>query len=516
MTKEDILKGESATLEFKEQLPSNSEKYTKTVVAFANSQGGKIVVGVNDKTREIVGVESSSLFKLMDTIADTVVQVTEPMIIPDITPLSIDGKTLIVISIPAQMKRPYYLKRMGKENGTFIRVGATTRLAWPEKIKELEMEGSRISWDELPLYDYPATEESISKLCSDMNQYREAYAKERGIEGGLSKVTAKNLENWGVIKKNGENYISTNAFALLSGDYFRYSRIQCAVFAGKTRGIFIDRKEYSGPVYEQIEEAYKFVLRNIRLSAEVIDLIRHDYYEFPTRAIREMIINAVCHRNYLENGCIQVALYEDRLEVTSPGGFYLGLTLEEALNGTSKQRNKVLAEVFSEMKLVEGWGSGFSLIINGAMECGLKNPEFIESPNTFRINFFRSDVFGTEAKHNDSSDIDNKSTSESIGITSEKNELASENIGITSEKNELASEKIGTTDLKEPINLTETQIKIIEALKKFPEYTAVDLSESVGISRRNIEANIKKLKDLGILIREGSRKDGSWKVVDKE
>ena len=70
--------------------------------------------------------------------------------------------------------------------------------------------------------------------------------------------------------------------------------------------------------------------------------------------------------------------------------------------------------------------------------------------------------------------------------------------------------------MKEPINLTETQIKIIEALKKFPEYTAVDLSESVGISRRNIEANIKKLKDLGILIREGSRKDGSWKVVDKE
>ena len=243
-------------------------------------------------------------------------------------------------------------------------------------------------------------------------------------------------------------------------------------------------------------------MRNIRLSAEVIDLIRHDYYEFPTRAIREMIINAVCHRNYLENGCIQVALYEDRLEVTSPGGFYLGLTLEEALNGTSKQRNKVLAEVFSEMKLVEGWGSGFSLIINGAMECGLKKPKFIETPNTFRINFFRSDVFGTEAKHNDSSDIDNKSTSESIGITSEKNELA--------------SEKIGTTDLKEPINLTKTQIKIIEALKKFPEYTAVDLSESVGISRRNIEANIKKLKDLGILIREGSRKDGSWKVVDKE
>ena len=195
-------------------------------------------------------------------------------------------------------------------------------------------------------------------------------------------------------------------------------------------------------------------------------------------------------------------MYEDRLEVTSPGGLYLGLTLEEALNGTSRQRNKVLAEVFSEMKLVEGWGSGFSLIINGAMECGLKKPEFIETPNTFRINFFRSDVFGTEAKHNDSSDIDNKSTSESIGITSEKNELA--------------SEKIGTTDLKEPINLTETQIKIIEALKKFPEYTAVDLSESVGISRRNIEANIKKLKDLGILVREGSRKDGFWKVVDIE
>lgn len=145
----------------------------------------------------------------------------------------------------------------------------------------------------------------------------------------------------------------------------------------KTRGTFIDRKEYSGPVYGQIEEAYKFVLRNIRLSAEVVGLIRHDYYKFPLRVIREMIINSVCHRNYLENGCIQVALYEDRLEVTSPGGFYLGLTLEEALNSTSRQRNKVLTEVFSEMKLVEDWGSGLSLIINGAKKCGLKTPSLL-------------------------------------------------------------------------------------------------------------------------------------------
>ncbi|MGN0907143.1 MAG: ATP-binding protein [Bullifex sp.] len=494
MTKEDILKGESATPEFKEQLPSNSERYTKTVVAFANSKGGKIVIGVNDKTIEIKGVETASLFRTMDTIADTISQVTEPMIIPDIYPCTVEGKTLIVISVPPLMKRPYCLRKLGRDNGTYVRVGATTQPAWPEKIRELELEGTRTSWDELPAVEYRVSDEAISGLCSDINRYREAYAREKGIEAGLKEVTVRNLENWNVLKKNGAGYIASNAFALLTGDFFRYARIQCAVFAGKNRGIFIDRKEYDGPVYKQIEEAYHFVLRNIRLSSEVIGLVRHDYYEFPLRVIREMIINAVCHRNYLENGCIQVALFEDRLEVTSPGGLYMGLTLDEALSGTSRQRNKVLAEVFSEMKLIEGWGSGLSHIVHDTAEYGLKPPEFLESANMFRISIYRKDISASSGNRSVYSD-------DCIGVKSENQDNS---VGETSRNLEIPN-------ARDDINRTQSLILLFISENRY--VTISELSSKLGISTRSIERNIQILKRKGILSRMGADKGGWWAIT---
>jgi len=136
-------------------------------------------------------------------------------------------------------------------------------------------------------------------------------------------------------------------------DYFRFSKIQCALFKGIERDIFIDKKEYNGPLYEQIEQAYQFVLRHINLGAEIDGLVRKDVYELPVGAIREMIVNAVCHRNYMDNASVQVAIYDDRVEVTSPGMLYGGLTLEEAMSGRSKIRNRAVAEVFSRMDIIE-------------------------------------------------------------------------------------------------------------------------------------------------------------------
>ena len=103
----------------------------------------------------------------------------------------------------------------------------------------------------------------------------------------------------------------------------------------------------------QIEEAVDFVLRNIRLGATIDGLVRKEKYELPPEAIREMIINAHCHRNLLDESCVQIAIYDDRLEVTSPGGLYNGLTYEEVMNGHSKIRNKGIANIFSQMGLVE-------------------------------------------------------------------------------------------------------------------------------------------------------------------
>ena len=149
MTRDIMVSGESKNIEYKLTLPDKSEKYIKTIVAFANSQGGKLIIGVDDKTHQVVGVDDDNLFRLMDGIANAVSDSCVPQIIPDIEPQTIDGKTVIVVTVEVGKNRPYYLKSKGKENGTYIRVAGTSRQAYPEKIKELEMEGARISWDEL-------------------------------------------------------------------------------------------------------------------------------------------------------------------------------------------------------------------------------------------------------------------------------------------------------------------------------------------------------------------------------
>ena len=189
-----------------------------------------------------------------------------------------------------------------------------------------------------------------------------------------------------------------------------------------------------------------------------------------------MIINAHCHRNLLDESCIQVAVYDDRLEVTSPGGLYNGLTYEEVMNGHSKIQNKGIANIFSQMGLVEAWGSGIKRILNAAEEYGLSKPRFQEFDNMFRVELFRSSFPMTNGK-------------ESIGE---------------------ASEVVWRTDLND------TQQKIIKLLSEDHQLSAVKLAEKIGVASRNIENNIKKLKECGILIRHGSPKNGYWEIVDKD
>lgn len=485
MTMEEIVHGESKNIEFKETLPDKSEKYMKTIIAFANTQGGQLIVGVNDVTREVTGVDMDSVFKIMDRITNAVSDSCIPQIVPDITFQTIEGKTIIVVYVAPGANRPYYMKSRGKEGGTYIRVAGTSRQADADKIKELELEGARISWDELICVGYEVKENAIKKLCRDMNRYRNEMQQRKGNAEKLQQVTRAQLLNWNVIKKTEDGYLASNAFALLTGKHFYYSRTQCAVFAGTDRGEFIDKKEYDGPLYGQIEEAYAFVLRNIRRSAKVEGLIRREGHELPPDAIREMIINAHCHRNFLDNSCVQVALYDDRLEVTSPGGLCYGLTLEEAISGRSKQRNRIVAEVFNQMGLIEAWGTGLRNIRKAAKEYSLPEPQFIEMTGTFRVNLFRS--------------LSPMEDRQKIGKTSVKN---LKSIGETSVK---ARKSIG-------VELNATQKSIIDLLSENVQMSGTELAERIGISKRNIETNIKKLKEKGILVRHGSARAGYWEI----
>ena len=188
-----------------------------------------------------------------------------------------------------------------------------------------------------------------------------------------------------------------------------------------------------------------------------------------------MIINAHCHRNFLDEACIQVALYDDRLEVTSPGGLCYGLTLEEALSGRSRQRNRAIAEVFSQMGLIEAWGNGLKSIARRAKEYHLPSPEFIEMPETFRVNLYRSTA-----------------------------SVKTPSIG---EKASVKTSSIGEK------RLNETQTKILSLLSQNPNSSCASLADQIGISKRNIESNVGKLKAIGFLLRHGPAKGGTWEVV---
>lgn len=479
MARDTLFSGESKNVEYKVTLPDKSEKYMKTIVAFANTQGGKLIVGIDDKTHEIVGVENEILFQVMDGIANAVSDSCMPQIIPDIEPQTVDGKTVIVVSVEAGKNRPYYLKSKGKENGTYIRVAGTSRQAFPEKIRELEMEGARISWDELTCVGYSVSDEATERLCQDIENFRK--------KAGMTEHSVKKeqLINWKILKQSEGQVMATNAYALLTSDYFPFSKTQCAVFKGTDRAVFLDKREFTGPIYAQIESAVDFVLRNIRLGARIDGLVRKEKYELPLEAIREMIINAHCHRNLLDESCIQVAVYDDRLEVTSPGGLYNGLTYEEVMNGHSKIRNKAIANIFSQMGLVEAWGSGIKRIFNAAKEYGLLEPKFQEFDNMFRVELFRSSLPMT---------LENKN----IGEASEKHRR---NIGEASEK-------------QETVDFNSTQLEILKLLMENNRLSAVKLAEKIGVASRNIENNIKKLKELDILVRHGSPKNGYWEVID--
>ena len=472
---------ESKNIEYKVTLPDKSEKYMKTIVAFANTQGGKLIVGVDDKTHQIVGVENDILFQLMDGIANAISDSCVPQIIPDIEPHTAEGKTVIVVSVEAGKNRPYYLKAKGKDNGTYIRVAGTSRQAFSEKIKELEMEGARISWDELTCVGYPVSEEATEKLCRDIETFR----KKTGMKE--HSVKKEQLINWKILKEKEEQLLATNAYALLTSDYFPFSKTQCAVFKGTDRAVFLDKREFAGPIYSQIENAVDFVLRNIRLGAIIDGLVRKETYELPPEAIREMIVNAHCHRNLLDESCIQVAVYDDRLEITSPGGLYNGMTYEEVMNGHSKIRNRGIANIFSQMGLVEAWGSGIKRIFNAAKEYGLPEPRFQEFDNMFRVELFRNSL--PIAQKN-----------EDIGETSEKHRR---NIGEASEKHQITG-------------LNDTQQKIVKLLSEDNRLSAAGLADKIGVAARNIENNIKKLKDYGILVRHGSPRNGCWEVAECE
>lgn len=256
LTIEEILADESKNIEFKVQRPKDSTKYMKTVVAFANGEGGRIIFGVDDETLEVVGIPKDIVFSEVDAITSAISDSCNPVIIPDVYLQTIENKTIIIAEISAGKQRPYYIKSLGINDGTYIRVAGTSRPADEYMIKELMFEGSNRYFDQALCTGLNVTDEDIDALCKAMKEQAIKNAHNEEQKAAVKDVGRQQLRSWGVlIEHDGKDYPS-NAYAILTGCGGLHVTTQCGVFKGTTKEIFIDRREYTGPIWEQIEEAF--------------------------------------------------------------------------------------------------------------------------------------------------------------------------------------------------------------------------------------------------------------------
>ncbi len=397
---EEIAKGESATLEFKEARPKDSIKFTKTVVAFANGHGGRILFGVEDKTGRLVGVPRDKVAAEMDAIADAVANSCTPSVPMDIKPTTLDGKVLVALDVRSGGKTPYYVKSLGMRNGTFVRVGATTRGVEEHKLKSLILAGENLSFDRQPVEGGRVSRREVEAVCRTMTEVAKGNCRSDEERKAVKPMTEKRLVSMGLLLRKSGGLVPSYGFFIMSGDSasdLMKPKIKCGVFRGVAKGDFVDRRTCEGSVVSQINEAYAFLLRNLRVGSEIVGTQRRDVYEFPLDSIREAICNAVFHRDYLEPSSIYIALYDDRLEILSPGGLVKDFTMEDALNGFSKLRNNALGDALEYMKEVEAWGGGVSRYFTACAAAGLPSPTVTEESGFFKVVFWRKDSRAQDA-----------------------------------------------------------------------------------------------------------------------
>ena len=351
---------ENFNIELKEILTSELKK---EVVAFANTCDGTIYIGINDKG-EIIGVEDS------DDVMERAGASIRNAIKPDVTMYvslnveEIENRKVVVIRVQRGASRPYYIAEKGlKPSGVYVRQGNSSVPASEEYIRQMIKETDGDSFEKLRSLNQELTFE-----------YADMIFEKAGI--GFGEVQKKTL---GII---GEDNLYTNLGLLLS-DQCTHT-LKTAVFQGKDKTVFKDRKEFSGSLLKQITEAFEYIDLMNRTTATFEGLLRKDERDYPIEAIREALLNAVVHREYSFGASTLVNIYEDRMEFLSLGGIVSGLSLEAVMLGVSQSRNEKLANIFYRLHLIEAYGTGIQKILRSYEKYGLV-PSFKTEVGAFLV-----------------------------------------------------------------------------------------------------------------------------------
>jgi predicted HTH transcriptional regulator len=303
----------------------------------------------------------------------------------EITFLTDEDKHLIKVSVYRGSTPPYYLKDKGKLQGTYIRVGSTNRLADETIIAELERRRRNVSFDSEIIVDKPAEQ-------LNLDNFADVFKEKTGET--LNALVLKKLE---LVKElNGVAY-PTNALVLFSDDelrnsMFHYAKVECARFKGTGSEEFIDQKSVMTNIAIQAEEAYNFVLRHINKGATVEGVYTVSHWEYPIKAVREAIRNAIVHRDYSLTGKdVKVAVYDDMIEITSPGLLSPSIDYSAMESRQSDARNKVIAPIFKRLGIIDQWGNGLKLIfdeLNAYPQIGF---QWKEVGLSFQVQFVKLD-----------------------------------------------------------------------------------------------------------------------------
>lgn len=366
---------ESKSLEFK----SNVKKFEgiiKTSVAFANGVGGKIIIGVDDKTRAIIGINDSLRDKIYDDFPNSLYDSTSPNLIPQIYEQRIGEKVVLVIEIPPSLKKPCFIRNKGIPKGVYLRIGSSTRIASQEYIEELMRENQRTSFDEQTVNtDLSALSDSLLK-----NYYKKT-TKEILIE---DKIIGRSLAN-------SEQYFPTIAGLLLfSNDPDKFipeAHVICTRFSGTQGRDIIQTEEIKGSIEKQIDVSFNLVTNWIKRNYKLQGAFLKPDTLIPEIALREAITNAIVHRKYTIHGATKIALYDDHLEIFSPGNFPGHIQIKNLGEGITHFRNPTIGRMAHKLGIIEKLGSGIKLIFDSCQKASLAAPIFNEDGDYVKVTF---------------------------------------------------------------------------------------------------------------------------------
>lgn len=362
-------------MEFKRDA-SSLESLLKSVVAFSNTSGGIILIGVEDN-----GVISglSAPGKVQEQIASGIADRIKPQLLPDFQIVSVEEKQILAVQVD-YVPAPHYLSDKGDVAGVYVRLGNTNRIASPEAVNEMRRSARHPFFDKTPCDNVSESQLNMTLIQKTLSKYPIDTAK---------------LLSLGILTQRGKHLLATNGGVILFGTaeakqmFFPYAEVRCARFAGTTRAEFIDRLEIEDGLLSAIEEVPKFIRRNTKMMGKFGAMQRRDIPEYPVDGIREALVNALVHANYEISGTrIFVAIYDDRLEIQNPGVMPPGMSIEQFKAGISRVRNPVIARVFGELEFIEEWGSGYKRIVAACAKAGYPEPRWEELGTVLRVTFF--------------------------------------------------------------------------------------------------------------------------------